>query len=68
MKDVIGQEINEGDLILWMSGTTGYAGSYVYTVERLTAKRVKAYLSVGGHLYTIAPENVVVVTSNLEAL
>lgn len=60
MKDGIGQEIHEGDKVAWGSGV--YAGFEVYTVERLTPKRLKLYKSLGGRICTSDPCNVIVVT------
>ena len=66
MKDAIGQEINEGDKVAWGDGR--YAGFSVYTVERLTPKRVKVYRRLGGVVYTVDPENLIVITSNIERM
>lgn len=41
MKDGLGQTIEPGAQVVWVSGKGNYAGVKVYEVERLTHKRVK---------------------------
>lgn len=38
--DGLGQTINVGDKVVWMSGTGSYGGVKIYIVRGITAKRV----------------------------
>lgn len=68
MKDCIGQEMSVGALVLHMSGTRGCAGSCIYHVTKLTEKRATVRATAGGHSRSLAPDHLVVVTSNLARL
>ena len=66
MKDGIGQPISIGSKVVWVSGKTNYAGVEVYTVEKLTEKRVKVAAGRYGNRTYVSPGDLVVVDALLD--
>lgn len=67
MKDGLGQTIEPGAQVVWVSGKGNYAGVKVYTVLKLTLKRVQletniSYAMRGTYVH---PGDLVVVDSLL---
>lgn len=71
MKDGLGQTIEPGAQVVWVSGKGNYAGVIVYEVEKLTEKRVKLVSvkewSGPGSATYVHPGDLVVVDSLLPA-
>lgn len=72
--DGLGQPINIGDKVVWMSGTGSYGGVKIYVVRGITAKRVAVSsqeairrCEAAGHICkpTYAAHDVVIVINKL---